>query len=160
MWDLSVASIYITYMWEKNSKLDKGNLLESPFTEITYKVRGCMAFRSNELGLVWSWHSLSKRGHIGHACGPWDGKELHEGRFLFLQWKVCFLFLECRNQGFFCEAATKTAYGKLGTTPHINNRPPGIHISALVSSRKLSELFFKFYTNSCLFRWNRGGFAL
>jgi hypothetical protein len=39
-------------MWEKNSNLDKNNLPESPFIKMTYQVRGCMAFRSNELGLV------------------------------------------------------------------------------------------------------------
>jgi hypothetical protein len=36
----------------KNSNLDKTNLPESPFTKMTYQVRGCMAFSSNELGLV------------------------------------------------------------------------------------------------------------
>jgi hypothetical protein len=39
-------------MWEKNSNLDKNNLPESPFTKMTYHVRGCMAFRLNELGLA------------------------------------------------------------------------------------------------------------
>jgi hypothetical protein len=52
MRDLRVTSFYITYMWEKNSNLDKSNLPESPFTKMTYHVRGCMAFRLNELGLV------------------------------------------------------------------------------------------------------------
>jgi hypothetical protein len=36
----------------KNSNLDKSNLPESHFTKMTYQVQGCMAFRSNELGLV------------------------------------------------------------------------------------------------------------
>jgi hypothetical protein len=61
---------------------------------------------------------------------------------------------------FSCEAATKTENGKLGTTPHINNRPSGIHISALVLSRKPSELFSRFYTSCHRFHWNQGGFAL
>jgi hypothetical protein len=39
-------------MWEKNSNLDKTNLAENPFIKMIYQVRGCMAFRSNELGLV------------------------------------------------------------------------------------------------------------
>jgi hypothetical protein len=34
--------------------------------------------------------------------------------------------------------------GKLGTTPHINNRPPEIHISALVLSLKLQSYFLDF----------------
>jgi hypothetical protein len=46
-----------------------------------------------------------------------------------------------RKLGFY-EAATETTNGKLDTTPHINNRPHGIHITALVSSRKPLELFF------------------
>jgi hypothetical protein len=82
-----------------------------------------------------------------------------EAYFHFFPQKVHFPFSECRNR-VFCEAATKMANGKLGTTPHINNRPSGIHILALVSPHKLLELFFGFYTNSCRFRWNRGGFAL
>jgi hypothetical protein len=46
--------------------------------------------------------------------------------------------------GFFCEAATETTNRKLGTTPHINNRPHGVYISALFSSPKPSELFSGF----------------
>jgi hypothetical protein len=82
-----------------------------------------------------------------------------EANFHFVPQKVRFPFSECRNQ-VFCEAATKTANGKLGTTPHINNRPSRVHISALVSLHKLLDLFFGFYTNSCRFRWNWGGFSL
>jgi hypothetical protein len=51
MQDLRVPSFYITQMWEK-SNLDKSSLSESPFTKMTYHVRGGMAFRSNELGLA------------------------------------------------------------------------------------------------------------
>jgi hypothetical protein len=36
----------------KKSNLDKSNLPESPFRKMTYHVRGCMAFRSNELDLA------------------------------------------------------------------------------------------------------------
>jgi hypothetical protein len=36
----------------KNSNLDKSNLPESSVTKMTYHVRGCMTFRSNELGLA------------------------------------------------------------------------------------------------------------
>jgi hypothetical protein len=82
-----------------------------------------------------------------------------KANFHFFSHEKCVFHFQSAEIGFFCETATKTAYEKLGTTPHINNRPPGIYILALVSSRKLSELFFEFYTNSCQFRWNRGGFA-
>jgi hypothetical protein len=41
-------------------------------------------------------------------------------------------------------AATETTNGKLSTTPHINNRQPGIHILVLVSSHKPLELFSGF----------------
>jgi hypothetical protein len=51
MRDLLVASFYITKIWRKISNLDKRNLPESPFTKMTYHIRGCMAFKSNELGL-------------------------------------------------------------------------------------------------------------
>jgi hypothetical protein len=36
----------------KNANLEKSSLQESPFTEMTYHVWGCMTFRSNELGLT------------------------------------------------------------------------------------------------------------
>jgi hypothetical protein len=36
----------------KNSNLDKSNLPEHPFTKMTYHIRGCMAVRSNDIGLV------------------------------------------------------------------------------------------------------------
>jgi hypothetical protein len=36
----------------KNSNLNKINLPESLFTKMTYHVRGCIAFRSNELCLA------------------------------------------------------------------------------------------------------------
>jgi hypothetical protein len=38
MRDLRVASFYVTYMWGKNSNLEKNCLPESPFTEMTYHV--------------------------------------------------------------------------------------------------------------------------
>jgi hypothetical protein len=37
-------------MREKDSNLEKKYLPESPFTEMTYHVRGFMTFRLNELG--------------------------------------------------------------------------------------------------------------
>jgi hypothetical protein len=52
------------------------------------------------------------------------------------------------------------ANGKLGTIAHINNRPHGIDISAVVLSRKPLKLFSRFYASSRRFRWNRDGFAL
>jgi hypothetical protein len=36
-------------MWEKDSNLEKKCLPESPFTEMTYHIRGFMNFRLNEL---------------------------------------------------------------------------------------------------------------
>jgi hypothetical protein len=56
-----------------------------------------------------------------------------EADFYFIPQKVLFPFLECQNRVFY-EAATETAIRKLGTTPHINNRPPRIRISALIFS--------------------------
>jgi hypothetical protein len=61
----------------------------------------------------------------------------------FVPRKVFFPFLECRNH-FFCEAATETRDQKLGKTTHINSRPPGIRIPALISLRQPSEVYFEF----------------
>jgi hypothetical protein len=41
-------------MREKNSKLEKKWLPESPFTEMTYHVRGFMSFMLNELDSIMS----------------------------------------------------------------------------------------------------------
>jgi hypothetical protein len=50
----------------------------------------------------------------------------------------CFLNFQNTETEFFCEVAIETRNRKLGTTPHINNKPSGIHISALVSLRNTS----------------------
>jgi hypothetical protein len=74
-------------------------------------------------------------------------KNAMEVNFCFVPWKVCSLFLECQNQGF-CEATIKTANGKLGTTPHINNRLHGMHILSLILLRKPSKISFEFFASS------------
>jgi hypothetical protein len=71
----------------------------------------------------------------------------------------CFFHFWSTEIGFFHEAATETRNRKLGKTPHINSRPPGIRISALVLLRNPSEVFFEFCATSCRFYWNRGGFC-
>jgi hypothetical protein len=76
-----------------------------------------------------------------------------EANFRFVPRKVPFRFLEYRNR-VFCEAATETRNRNLGKTPHINSRPPGIRISALVLLHHPSEVFFEFCASSCRFRWN------
>jgi hypothetical protein len=82
-----------------------------------------------------------------------------KANFRFVPRKVPFPFLEYRIC-VFCEAATETRNRKLGKIPHVNSRPPGIRISALVFLWQPSELFFEFCASSCRFHWNRGGFAL
>jgi hypothetical protein len=52
--NLRVMSFYVIYKWEKNSNVEKNSLPESPFTEMTYHVRGCMTSRLNELGSAMS----------------------------------------------------------------------------------------------------------
>jgi hypothetical protein len=147
-------------MWEKNSNLDKSNLPESPFIKITYHVRGCMAFRLNELDLALMMaYFVETRPYPTRAC-PLGWRGIPQRMFFVSSHEKCVFHFWSVEIGFFYETATKTANRKLGTTPHINNIPHGVHISALVSSRKSSELFFGFYANSCRFRWNRGGFAL
>jgi hypothetical protein len=54
MQNLRVMSFYVTYKLEKNSNLVKNYLPESPFTEMTYHVRGCMTSMMNELDLAMS----------------------------------------------------------------------------------------------------------
>jgi hypothetical protein len=76
---------------------------------------------------------------------------------LVLSHEKCVFYFWSAEIDFSCEATTKTANEKLGTTPHINNRPSGIHISTLILSCKPSELFSRFYISSCRFRWNRVG---
>jgi hypothetical protein len=49
MQNLRVTSFYVTYKREKKSNLVKNCLPESPFTEMTYHVRGCMTSMMNEL---------------------------------------------------------------------------------------------------------------
>jgi hypothetical protein len=70
-----------------------------------------------------------------------------EADFRFVPRKVLFPFSESQNQVFF-EAATETRNRKLGKTPHINSRPPGIHISALFLLRQSSKVFFEFCASS------------
>jgi hypothetical protein len=102
MWDLHVKSFYVTYMWEKNSNLEKKCLPESSSIQMTYHVRGCMTFRLNELEIrPWAWHSLSEQCHIGHARGPWDGEERHGGRFLIYTTKSAFSIFGVPKLGFF-----------------------------------------------------------
>jgi hypothetical protein len=79
--------------------------------------------------------------------------------FVLSNEKCVFLFRSTEIE-FLCEAASETVNGNLRTTPHINNRPFGIHISALVSSHKPSMLFSGLCASSYQFCWNRGGFAL
>jgi hypothetical protein len=147
-------------MREKNSNLEKKGLPESPFTEMIYHVRGCITFRLNELDSAMSMALFVKMMPYRIRARPlgWRGKPW---RPIFVSYhKKCFFpFLEYRNRVFY-EAATETRNRKMGKTPHINSRPPGIRISALVLLRQPSEVFFEFYASSYRFRWNRGDFAL
>jgi hypothetical protein len=83
-------------MWEKNSNLDKSNLPESPLTKMTYHVRGCMAFRSNELGFGHDHGIVYRNEAISNthmALGmAWNAIEAD---FCFVPQKLYFLFLEC-----------------------------------------------------------------
>jgi hypothetical protein len=67
-----------------------------------------------------------------------------EDDFRFVPRKVPFPFSECRNWLFFCEAATETRYLKDRTTPHINNRPPGVRVTSLILLREPSSYILDF----------------
>jgi hypothetical protein len=66
-----------------------------------------------------------------------------EADFHFVSRKVLFPFSECRNRVFY-EVATETRNRKLGTTPHINNRPLGVCISALFLCVNLQRYILEF----------------
>jgi hypothetical protein len=89
----------------------------------------------------------TEQGHIEHACGPWDGEERHGSRFLFRPTKSAFSIFEAPKSGFFVKRLSRNR--KLGTTPHINNIPPKIHISAFISLRKPSEGLIQAHRLSC-----------
>jgi hypothetical protein len=119
-----------------------------------------MAFSSNELGFgsdhgIIFWNEAISDTHVS----LWMERNATEADFCFVPRKVPFPYSEYQNQ-VFCEAATEKRNRKLGTTPHINTRPPGIHISALVSSYKPSEVYFGFCASFYRFWWNQVRFAL
>jgi hypothetical protein len=43
---------------------------------------------------------LSERGHIRHACGPWDDEEHHKGHFLFRPTESMIFHLGVPKSGF------------------------------------------------------------
>jgi hypothetical protein len=92
--------------------------------------------------------------------GNWDGEEHHGVWFSSCPTKSIFFHFWRAEIVYLFKAATETWNQKLGTTPHINNRHPRIHISAFVSLRHPLEIYFGFCKSSYWFRWNRGGFAL
>jgi hypothetical protein len=155
-----MVSFYVTYMREKNSNLEKNYLPESPLTEMTYHVRGCVTSRWNELDLVVTityfveTRPYRTRGWpLGWRGTPW--------RLIFVSsHEKCFFHFRSAEIGVFCEAAIETRNRKLGKTPHINSRPPRIRVSALISLPQPLEVYSKIFTSSRRFRWNRGGFAL
>jgi hypothetical protein len=147
-------------MWEKYLNLEKRSLPESPFIKMTYDVRGCMTFSSNELGsaLIMEYF-VGTRPYRLHAWPlGWRGTPWRP--IFVLSHEKYFFHFQSTEIGFLCEAATKTRNRKLGTAPHTNIRPPEIHISALVSLRHHPEVYFGFCESSYRFYWNRGEFAL
>jgi hypothetical protein len=63
----------------------------------------------------------------------------------------CLFYFQSAKIRFFCEAATETWNQKLGRTPHINNRPSRIHISALISLWHLRRYILNFVQASTNF---------
>jgi hypothetical protein len=127
---------------------------------MTYHVRGCMTFRLNELDLAMSMEYFVRTRPYRTRAWPLGWRGTPRRPIFVLYHEKCFFHFWSTEIGFFCEAATKTRNRKLGKTPPINSRPPGIRISALVLLRQPSEVFFEFCASSCRFRWIRGGFAL
>jgi hypothetical protein len=89
----------------------------------------------------WSWHSLSKRGHIRHARDPWDGEERHVGWFSFCPTKSVFSIFEVPKSGFFifliqvfCKICRNSSFLIFLTTRSCNITTPQM------------ILFFEFFT--------------
>jgi hypothetical protein len=63
-----------------------------------------VAWLLDQMSYIWpqSWHSFSKRGHIGHVRDPCDGEELHRGRFLFCLMKSSFSIFGVPKLRFLC----------------------------------------------------------
>jgi hypothetical protein len=127
--------------------------LQKSLHRMSYHIWGCMAFRSNELGHDLDHGIVCQNNPISDtrvAIGT--TRDTTELVSCFVPWKVCFPFLECHNR-VFCVAATELTFQKLDTTSHINNRPPMIRISALISTYESLEVSSKFWANSYRFRW-------
>jgi hypothetical protein len=131
-------------MREKNSKLDQKCLPESSFTEMTYHIRGWMNFRLNELDSAMSMAYFVRTRPYQTCAWPlgWRGTPW---RPIFVSYhERCLFHFQSTKIGFFCEAATEMQNWKLGKIPHINSRPSGIRISALILLRQPSEVFLNF----------------
>jgi hypothetical protein len=91
---------FISARCGKKSNLDKINLTESSFTKMTYHVRGCMAFRLNELGLGLIMAEFVKtRPYRTHAW-PLGCEECHRVRFSFRPMKSVFSIFKVPKSGF------------------------------------------------------------
>jgi hypothetical protein len=112
---------------------------------MSYHIQGCMAFRSNKLA-----HSLDHGKSISDtrvALGWWGTPR---SPFSISSHEILVFHFRSVKLELFCKAATEMIFQKLGTTFHINIRPPVIH---LVSTHKPSEVSSVFCARLCRFRW-------
>jgi hypothetical protein len=91
---------------------------------------------------------------------PYQSREWHMGwrgtprsLIFVLSHEKCFSQFHRAEIKFFCEATTETRNRKLGTTLCINNRPPGIYISALVLLRTILRYILDFVQPLADFAW-------
>jgi hypothetical protein len=127
---------------------------------MAYHVRGCMAFRSNELGLALIMSYFVRARQCRTRVWPFGWRGTPQRSIFISSHEKCIFHFQSAKFEFFCEATTLTTNQKLRITYHINIRTSEVRISALVLMRKPSKLFSGFCASSYRFCWNQCGFAL
>ena len=116
MGNLCVALFYVTYHVGEIRDMGFGSFSEKPFSEMSYEVRRCMTFDSNELGHGLNHDIVCRNEAIFRTLVYLRWRTvLTKGFFIFFLRKTHFSFSEYRNC-VFCEAATKTANRMCKTT--------------------------------------------
>jgi hypothetical protein len=91
----------------KYSNLDKIGLPESPFAKMTYHVRGCMAFRSNELGSSWIMAYFFRTRPYRTRVWPLGWWGMPRKTIFVSSHKNCFFHFQSGKMGFFVRQLPK-----------------------------------------------------
>jgi hypothetical protein len=93
---------------EKISNLEKSSLPQSPFTKMAYQVRGCMAFRSNKLGMALIIVYFVGTTPYRTRAWPSGRRGMTRSPFSILSHRKRVFHFQCANNRFFSEAATES----------------------------------------------------